>query len=54
MNEKLILRKIGNRYMIANTCSGTWDMAYVYTLNETAAFFMAADRKGGVFSAAFG
>ena len=38
LNEKLILRKIGNRYMIANTCSGTWDMACVYTLNETAAF----------------
>lgn len=38
LNNNLILRQVGDEYMIVNPFSDTIDMTQVYSLNETAAW----------------
>lgn len=38
LNPDLVLRQIGEEYMIVNPFSDTVDMAQVYSMNETAAW----------------
>lgn len=38
INNNLILRQVGDEYMIVNPFSNTVDMTQVYSLNETAAW----------------
>jgi len=38
LREGLILRQLGDEYVIVDSCKGVMDFSKVYTLNETAAF----------------
>ena len=38
LNDSLVLRQVGEEYMIVNPFSDTMDMTQVYSLNDTAAW----------------
>jgi len=38
LRSELVLRQLGDEYVIVDSCKGVMDLSKVYTLNETAAF----------------
>lgn len=49
IREHLILRQVGARYMVIDPGKDVVDMAYVYTLNQTAAYLWE-ELKGQCFT----